>query len=269
MLDFGKELLLDPSLGEGEKAYVRLFGLPILGMRIRARYLLPLLAEVLKKNPSSKIVDAGTGRGLFAMWASRFFVKSEVLGIDIDVDRIKKNQAMAQKFKRQNLTFELCDVFKLEEKGPFDVIFSTDNLEHVNEDQKLCEVFYKSLTPDGVLLVHVPHLTRNVFGWRRENFMGIEGHVRPGYTREQLSEMLKQAGFTIELVAYSYNSMETLANDISYLITGGREKRKAFYAILLPLLIFISWVGSFWEPKSDGSGLTVLARKGISDLESK
>ena len=106
-------------------------------------------------------------------------------------------------------------------------------------------------------------MTRNLFGWHRTNFMGIEGHVRPGYTREGLCSMLREAGFEIEDAFYSYTSLETLANDISYLITGGREKRKALYALAFPGLLLLSQLGRFTRP-DPGSGLIVLARKPAS-----
>ena len=41
--------------------------------------------------------------------------------------------------------------------------------------------FFRALRPEGELVLHVPHVTRNVWGWQRPNFMGIEGHVRPGF----------------------------------------------------------------------------------------
>ena len=38
--------------------------------------------------------------------------------------------------------------------------------------------------------------------------MGIEGHVRPGYTLKGLTGMLEAAGFQIEEAFYTYNSIE-------------------------------------------------------------
>ena len=90
--------------------------------------------------------------------------------------------------------------------------------------------------------------------------MGIEGHVRPGYTLDGLCGMLREAGFSIDRAFYSYGWMETFVNDVSYLITGGREKRKWLYAPLFPFLLLLSRLGR--APQSrDGSGVVVLARK--------
>ena len=109
--------------------------------------------------------------------------------------------------------------------------------------------------------MHVPHLTRNLFGWHRTNWMDIEGHVRPGYTRDGLAQLLRQAGFEIVRCIYNYNSIETLANDLSYLITGGRERNKPLYALAFPLLLGLATAGRLHRPRSDGTGLVALARR--------
>ncbi len=90
--------------------------------------------------------------------------------------------------------------------------------------------------------------------------MEIEGHVRPGYTRGELAALLEQAGFEVVHTAYSYNSIETLANDLSFLVTGGREKRKLLYALVFPFLLGLAHLGGRRSPK-EGSGLLALARR--------
>jgi SAM-dependent methyltransferase len=142
----------------------------------------------------------------------------------------------------------------------FDAIISTDCLEHVRDDEKLLCTIARLLAPRGALILHVPHATRNLFGFSRPNFMGIEGHVRPGYTMSELHAKVERAGLEVVSGGYNYNSWETLANDISYLITGGREKRKYVYALLFPLLLLMTRLFS-WTPGKPGSAITLLASK--------
>jgi hypothetical protein len=111
------------------------------------------------------------------------------------------------------------------------------------------------------LLVHVPHLTRNIFGWQRENWMDIDGHVRPGYTKDELTRLLTRGGLHVKTCIYNYNTMETLTNDISKLITGARERNKGLYALVFPMLLFFSFVGSLYRSQRRGSGLVALAVK--------
>src|SRR5262249_54141280 len=142
-----------------------------------------------------------------------------------------------------NVRFVAHDVLRLQELGPFDLVLSTDNLEHLEDDLGCARVLYESLRPGGRLVVHVPHLTRNLFGWHRTNWMGIEGHVRPGYTRDGLQQLLERAGFEVQRCFYNYNSIETLANDLSYVVTGGREQNKGLYALAFPALLALAGVG--------------------------
>ena len=256
---FGSPLLLDPNLSSLEKAYIRVFGVPVLGLRIRARHLLPVVQR-LRQRSYQTILDAGCGRGLFTYLLARSFPESRVTGVDIDRDQVERNNRIAEKSGHQNCHFVVHDVTDLNTLGQSDFILSTDNLEHLENDRKQCQVFHDALRPGGSLLIHTPHITRNLFGWRRENFMGIEGHVRPGYTLKGLTGMLEEAGFQIEEAFYTYNSIETLANDLSYLITAGRERRKLLYAGAFPLLLLLSRLNRA-RPSRDGSGLGVLARK--------
>ncbi len=259
---FSRPLLSDPGLKPAERLYVRIFGVPILGLRVRARYLLPVLAG-LRGEPFVRIADAGSGRGLFTIHLARLFPDAQVTGMDISQQQIDRNNAVAEQLEVENCRFVYQDVTELEAGSGYDLILSTDNLEHLEDDHRQCRVFYRALAAGGRILFHVPHYTRHLFGWKRTNFMGIEGHVRPGYTRDGLCSMLRDAGFEIEQAFYSYTSIETLVNDISYLITGGREKRKAFYALAFPGLLLLSQLGRLTRPEP-GSGLIVLARKPFS-----
>jgi hypothetical protein len=90
--------------------------------------------------------------------------------------------------------------------------------------------------------------------------MEIEGHVRPGYSKVKVEKMLDETGFTVKTINYNYNSFETMFNDISFLITGGREKNKIIYAVIFPFLLFAAKIFSWW-PVGVGSGLVIKAQK--------
>lgn len=259
---FGRELLLDPSLGRLERLYVRLFGVPVLGLRVRAGYVVPLLRELRGAGGPdiSAVADAGCGRGLFTAAAARVFDRARVVGFDIDREQVARNLVMARRAGLGNLRFEVRDLAELDSEEAFDVVLSVDNLEHLEDDRGQCRRFFRALRPGGWLVVHVPHETRNLFGWRRENFMEIEGHVRPGYTREGLGALLGGAGLEVVRSGYSYDSLETLANDLSFLVTGGRERRKGLYALVFPFLLALAHLGGSRPPR-EGSGLWAVARR--------
>ena len=257
-MPFGSEIALSPNLGTFEKNYIRVFGAPILGLRVRARAILPLLNEI--GTPTS-IADAGSGRGIMTMAAARKFATARVVGLDLNEKQNEINNQIARELEIKNVEFRSWDVLKLDALGTFDAILSSDNLEHIEDDLACARVFYNALNPNGHLIVHVPHLTRNLFGWHRQNWMDIEGHVRPGYTRQGLTDLLIRAGFRVVKCFYNYNSLETLANDTSYAITGGHERNKLLYAFCFPFLMGLANLGALYKNEHDGTGLVALAKK--------
>jgi SAM-dependent methyltransferase len=251
-MPFGSEIALTPGLSPFERLYIRMLGAPILGLRMRTRAILPLFREI---GSPRRIADAGCGRGTITFAFARTFPEAEVIGIDLDEKQNAIDEQVATQLGISNVRFCALDVLRIEELGLFDAILSSDNLEHLEDDVECAKTFLRALN------VHVPHLTRNLFGWHRTNWMSIEGHVRPGYTRESLTDLLTRAGFSSVWVAYDYNSIQTLANDLSFLITAGRQHNKTLYAICFPFLLALAEVGALYRPHNDGTSLIALARK--------
>jgi len=255
----GYEYSRNDRLGNLEKFYIRIFGYPALGLHVRAAAVLKYLKRIRKPK---NILDAGCGNGVMAFEMAKLFTGATVIGIDNRQSVIEENNYIALKCKLSNCCFKNLDLFNLSIKDEFDLILSTDNMEHMEDDNRLLELFYSILTPSGKLILHVPHMKRNLFGWKRTNFMGIEGHVRPGYYKDDLERKLQNAGLKVIDSSYSYNSFETLFNDISYLITGGREKNRYLYAIVFPILLVLTKLFKFW-PVGVGSGIVIFAGKSV------
>jgi cyclopropane fatty-acyl-phospholipid synthase-like methyltransferase len=258
-MPFGSEIALTPGLANLEKFYIRIFGAPILGLRVRARTILSFLDRV---GLPRRIVDAGSGRGMITLACARRFPSAVVIGVDLDErQNCDNNEITAKLGLSKNLSFLTWDVMKLQDLGKFDLIISTDMLEHLEDDLGGVRMFHDALESGGYLLVHVPHLTRKTFGWKRENWMDVEGHMRPGYTKDGLMELLTKGRFKVRDCIFNYNSYETLANDISKVITGAKQANKGLYAVAFPFLMMIVFLGSLYRPRHDGSGLVALARR--------
>lgn len=257
-MPFGSEIALTPGLSTVERLYVKLFGAPILGLRVRARAILPFLDQIPVPR---RIADAGSGRGIITLACARRFPSAEVFGLDLNENQNRINSEIAERLGFKTVHFVTLDAMRLPNLGTFDLIISTDMLEHLADDLGGVRMFYEVLEPNGHLLVHVPHMTRTIFGWKRENWMDIDGHVRPGYTKEELTSLLTEGGLRVKTCIYNYNTIETLTNDISKMITGAKEQNKGLYALAFPLLLFFSYVGSFHRSQRDGSGLVALAVK--------
>ena len=251
----GRIAQYDRTLSKAEKLYVKIFGIPINGLRIRARRILPLITGRYKK-----IMDAGCGPGIFSFEVARRLPDSHITGIDIDQDQLSVNADIARENGISNCTFENQDICTMEIRNRFDLILSVDNLEHIENDADALRRFYDALIPDGELIVHVPGYYRRwlFFGWA-VNF-DVEGHFRPGYLKDEISEKVEKAGFTILENYYTYGWLETITNNISYWITGARMRNKKLYALMFPLLLFVSYLGKNSRPKK-GAGVITIAKK--------
>lgn len=251
----GFELAYSPRISNLEKMYIRLLGVPISGLRIRLRRILP----VLKGDPHH-VLDAGCGRGVFSYQLARKFPQAQVVGVDIDVQQLQINTIIAERVGLKNLSFRVADITKLPFKEEFDLILSVDNLEHLEDDRIGLANLYQSLKPGGELVLHVPGYERRWFFMRFKTNFDVPGHHRPGYRLEDICVKLREMGFVVDSAHYTFGWLETVANNISYLITHAEEKNKLIYAILFPFLNSIGWLGRNARPKK-GAGVIVQAKK--------
>lgn len=246
-------------MGIIERWYCRFLGVPIIGLRIRLRWL-----ERLLPLNATKILDAGCGRGVISRMLARRYSVAEVDAIDLNSEGQERNRQIASRMGLANCHFLLADLTQFDADGQYDLVVSVDNLEHIEDDLGVLRSFYRTMRSGGVLVVHVPHYYRRwpVFKWT-QNF-DVPGHVRPGYHLPEIVERVRRAGFSVERSGFSYGFLENLANNLGYAITAAEEKRKLLYAALFPLLNFIAWLGHFGSPAAMGAGVWLVATKPLA-----
>jgi ubiquinone/menaquinone biosynthesis C-methylase UbiE len=253
----GRHLVHDPGLSRAEKLYIAVMGVPRLNLRFRAWRVLPLLDGSHKA-----VLDAGCGPGAFVYEVAERFPNTQVVGIDIDEERLARNRVIAEKCGLTNCRFEVLNVTDasnlIEDK--FDLVLTLDNLEHIEDDDLAVQKLFNVLVPGGDLIVHVPGFRRRTvwFGWR-VNF-DVLGHFRPGYTKEQITGKLTKAGFNVTESYYTYSWIETVTSSISYYVTKAEMKNKYFYALIFPALLALSWLGKNIRP-AEGAGVLIRAEK--------
>ena len=149
----------------------------------------------------------------------------------------------------------------MEEKNIFDLILCVDILEHVEEDLKVLKTLFDIASPGGILILHVPALYRRYPILKKSLNFDVETHVRIGYRIKEIREKVRQTGFTIKNSGFTYGFGETLANNISYMITRARMKNKILYSFVFPFLYLLSWFGPRARPKDLGAGIFIVAEK--------
>jgi len=111
-----------------------------------------------------------------------------------------------------------------------DQIVVIDYLEHVREDKDAIREFKRVLRREGVLIVNVPRPKPGSLLTRLRNAIGLtdewHGHVRPGYTEDELEELLAPE-FTLETVrTYSRSFSEAIDTGLNGLYERLRGKGK-------------------------------------------
>lgn len=169
------------------------------------------------------------------------------------------------------------DVFQIDgcrtpfHDGEFDRVVIVDFLEHIRTDQEFINELYRIIKPGGELIINVPQV-KNSFLRKFRLAIGQtdekHGHVRPGYTIDELRMLLDKQFSVISSHTYSkffsecIDTIITGALDVvkgseptsqkGRLVTGENltKNRKMFraYALIYPFVRFISLFDSllFW-----------------------
>jgi SAM-dependent methyltransferase len=112
----------------------------------------------------------------------------------------------------------------------FDQIVVVDYLEHIPDDQQFVNELSRILRPGGTLIINVPHLKPHSLLNRFRHRIGLtdewHGHLRPGYTLEQLRQMLEPR-FTIErAITYSRTFSELIDTGINGLYESLKQRKR-------------------------------------------
>jgi SAM-dependent methyltransferase len=150
-----------------------------------------------------RTLDAGCGNGAFSFAAARR--GNRVVGLTFSDDEVRKCTRRAALLGLPNAEFRPFDLRKLDEAGDlgtFDQVIALEVIEHILNDAKFVADLAARLNPGGRLLLSTPykHYRRLYREWLSETEDG--GHVRWGYTHEELRALFTAAGLVVEREDY-------------------------------------------------------------------
>lgn len=256
----GIEQRFNPEYSLFTRWYISIFGMPVVGLRIRARNILSLIP---KDGNYRRILDAGSGTGVISFALARKFPDSKVHGIDLNEHAVMTGNHITGKIAAGNIEFSACSIDDFKMKDAFDLIVCVDILEHIENDLATIQTLYNLAASNGLLVLHVPALYRRYPIWSKKINFDVPTHVRPGYELNEIEDKVKQAGFSILKTGLTYGFLETLANNLSYMITRARMRNRLLYSLVFPILNFISLLGVGARPKKLGAGIFIIAKKGV------
>lgn len=240
-----------------QKLYIRIFGIPEIGFQIRSMYFKQILEEKLPKEFLQKILDAGSGIGVYSFWLAKKYPKAKVIGGEIDKEKITFSQNFSKTLKVKNVDFKYFDINRINgEKNTYDLIVNIDVLEHVRDYKKVLKNFYNLLSWGGFLFIHTPQpkqkrIFKSLEKWEHED------HIYEGYKPKELKSELKSLGFKIITAREAFGFLGKLAWELNHI---SLSRGFIISGLLYPFLFLLAKTDLLFKNRN-GLTTAILAQK--------
>lgn len=157
-------------------------------------YILEFLQEHFMMDfANKKILDVGCGVGTMSLLLASLGGKVE--GIDISERAINIAKNAKKNVKLKDVVFLRQELKK--GKGNFDLVISTEVIEHIENDKDFLNKIKSNLRKNGLLVLTTP--SKENFFYKMgfyQNFDEKVGHLRR-YTRKGLTKLIEKQGFVV------------------------------------------------------------------------
>jgi 2-polyprenyl-3-methyl-5-hydroxy-6-metoxy-1,4-benzoquinol methylase len=247
------------------KIFYKILGL----MFLREWYVKRKIRELYGKNPPKVILDAGCGFGQYSYFMAKKFSAAKILSVDVKEDYLADCKYFFGKVSLTNCEFQYADLTKIGYDNQFDFVLSVDVMEHIEDDIGVFKRFYKALKNGGRVLINTPSNLGGSDAHSDEDESFIGEHVRLGYSKEEISSKLKEAGFEIESFQYTYGTWGSWYWKLGIKYPMLMLNKSQLFFVILPFYYFFTiwWVWLFmWldvnqKDKPAGTGVLVVGRK--------
>ena len=174
-------------------------------MFLRTWYVKRALRELLAdKKGSFNLFDAGSGFGQYSYFIAKKFPGVSIHAIDVKEDYIADCKQFFSAVGISNVNFGVEDLTVPTHTNRFDFILSVDVMEHIADDATVFKNFFAAMKPGGRLLIHTPSNLGGSDVHKEGDKSFVEEHARDGYSVEDITTKLKNAGFNILYTKYSF-----------------------------------------------------------------
>jgi len=200
-----------------------------IGNYIRSLYFWKYLKKLPIKN-FIKVLDAGCGKGQYAIKMAQNFPWIEVTAMDIKMQYFQNNRP-------HNVVFRQGNLLELKDNNAYDFIYCIDVLEHVPNNIKVLQNFYQTLKSCGYLYLHVPYdigkkrIFSDIF-FNEFNEWSKHQHIGKQYTLSEMTFNLQKIGFKVVNAEQTFGSLGELAWELDRIT----DKRIMLKAFIMPLL---------------------------------
>lgn len=238
---------------------------------LRSWHLRRLISQTGSKKDKSgewNLLDAGCGFGQYDRFILSRFKNVKVDSVDVKKDYLRDNEHyFEEEVTRGRIRFYSADLLEFETDRQFDVAICIDVLEHIEGDVQVMENISRHLKEGGYFLMHSPSHYSEEDGDEDDSFVGE--HARPGYSKEEISGKLRQAGLEPEKVHYTYGFWGHRAWVLSVkwpMIWFNKMGLFAailllvYYPIVMPFCLLMNLADLYTRNKK-GNGIYALAKK--------
>lgn len=224
-------------------------GIPHTWLRLRIRLVLSLMNST---NRSTRILNAGCGYGILDIeLAIRGFTNLTL--IDLAQERIDKIEHQKKEYPllEKRITTQVGSVTELPfADNAFDVVISSEVIEHVQNDAKMMRELGRVVTHSGKVIITTPADSKS-----NAKDYHIYGHTKPGYSVEELESLGKQAGLSLTECHYYMYSLGRKAVLIHDMINS-----KPLIALLFYPLYLLTLIGD-WLRLGEPNGIIIVFKK--------
>ncbi len=246
----------------------RLLGEVAVPGRLRAYHVLKAISRVSKRSDRLNVLDAGSGRGDLAIHLARRCPRWHIVGVEADAAKTEAARKIAKQLGLNNVEFRVGKLEDLACEGEFDLAVSADVLEHIDDDRAVLANLCRALRPGGHVIVtspsvpQRPHLPTVRWREKRIGFHNSQyGHVRDGYSKEDLRRKFLEAGGNVTVCTYTFGFFGTLAFDIFFSI-GDNRPNPLVFAAFFPFLMALAGLDLLFPSRSGSAVLAIAARAG-------
>jgi len=254
----------------GPLFFRKLFYLLIDILLLRAWHVRKVIRSIAPVLPAdAAILDAGSGLGQYSWRLSSMGKKWTIKGVDIDSSQVEDcMRFISATPKSGRVSFETGDLTKLNEHDTYNLVLSVDVMEHIAEDETVFRNFHNCLKQGGWLVISTPSDKGGSGVHDDDDESYIDEHVRNGYSTDEITTKLGNAGFNNIVCRYTYGKAGSFAWILSMKAPVRMLNTSSLFYILLPFYYLIIlplciplYAIDILKEHNTGTGLIVTATK--------
>lgn len=186
-----------------------------------------------------RTLDAGSGSGAMAMYAAKR--GNQAVGMSLSARDNQVASERAQILGISNAQFVTGDLRQLDTVAAswqaFDQVICFETIEHISDDRKLLRDLAAVLNPGGRLILTTPYKRYHPLPGDGLSETEDGGHVRWGYTHEEMQELLNAVGLEVRAQEYVTGYFSQLSMRLQRTLVMNGVPGKIAWLLTLPLRI--------------------------------